>query len=148
MKLNELVQPKPTAKELHDREVYSDPGFQGPLDDGQVYVAKNQKDAFIAYIMARLREMDVNPKHVDVGWASARQATAFPYAKIRFIVKNKKSKLYTDEGKTLAFPVVAKALTKNAFKEILGINAKVDREHVVDEYMNGWRFLDFHVERA
>ena len=143
MKLHEIVEPKPTAKELHDRDV-----FGWKLDDGQVWVHANQKDAFIAYLMARLREMKVNPKHVDVLWSSAKQASAFPHAGIRFIVKNKKSELYGDTETAEMFPTVAKGLVKNAFRDVFGFDAKVEPERIVDEYSNDWRFLDFKVDWA
>ena len=143
MKLHEVVQAKPTAKELHDREV-----FDRQLDDGQVWVTNNQKDAFIANIMARLREMDVNPRHVEVLWSSAKQATAFPTAGIRLIVKNKGSEVYQGTEQAETFPAVVKGLVKNAFRDVFGFTVKVEQEHIVDEYSNGFRYLDYRVNWA
>lgn len=143
-KLDEIVQAKPTAKELHDRDVYSDT----PLEDGQVYVTENQRRAFEAYIMARFREMQVNTKHVGVNWSSSRQATAFPHAGIRFIVLNKKSELYMGTEQAELFPVVAKGLVKNAFRDVFGFSVKVVRDEIVTEYSNGLRYLDYKVTWA
>ena len=46
------------------------------------------------------------------------------------------------------FPTIAKGLIKNAFRDVFGFNVKVQREHIIDEYSNNMRFLDFDVERA
>ena len=98
--------------------------------------------------MARLREMDVNPKHVNVHWSSSRGAIAFPTAGIRFVVMNKKSEVYAGNEVAENLPTIAKALVKNAFRDVFGFKVKVDREDIVDEYSNGLRYLDYRVDWA
>lgn len=148
MKLSEIVEPKPTGKELYDREIYNDPGFHGPLGDGEMYVAANQKDAVIANIIARFREMGFNPKHFSVHWSSPRQASAFPPAEIRMVVTNRKSELFTDKETETPLATTLAAVVKNAFREVFGFKVVTKRENFVSEYSNGFRYLDYKVTPA
>lgn len=146
MKLNELIEPKPSKEELEQRERFDSSDFHGELPAGRKYVAKNQTDALIRSIMARLHEMDINTKHVSVHWSSPRQATVFPPASIRFVVKNRKSEIYDGTEQAALFPSIAKGLVKNAFRDVFGEVVNVEREDVVSEYSNGMRYLDFKVD--
>lgn len=151
MKLNEIVQPKPTEQELKDRASL-DRHIYGDLEKNQVYVIRNQKTAFKAYIMARLREMGQNVKHFDVIWTSPRRATVFPPAEVRFVVTNRKSELFKGTEIAELFPTIAKGLVKNAFRDVFGFDVKVERVELnlrnVEEYSNGLRYLDFDVTWA
>lgn len=152
MKLDEIVQPKPTKAELERWKFYDDSEHYGQKER----VAHNQIDAFKANLVARLRELGINPKHFEVVWSSPEGATTIDGAKIRFYVKNKNSQMFKNdtEFSELFTGSVARALIKNAFKEIFGVTVKVmDADENTPAkggnkeggYANGARYLDYKV---
>lgn len=146
MKLSDLINNEPTEDEA--RTWKSHLINLGPLEDGQVNISKNRQNALIANIEGRLVDIGMDRGDVNVYWTSSRQATAFPTAGIRVIVADRNSEFFRGTEQADLLPTAVKAIIKNGFRQVLGFDVKADREHIVAEYSNAVRFLDFRVDWA